>query len=64
VKEQFEAVLRNQGLAEADLYAARTLKIYRKCAQDRKHFAHIMPYRPHFVRSILWLRRYLGNRHG
>ena len=58
MKEQIQAVANRLGMSAADEYAARTLQVYRKCAKDRKHFAHIMPFRPHFVRALLYLRKY------
>jgi hypothetical protein len=60
VKEQLDVVFRRDGLPAALDYAKQTLEIYRKCARPqrdgRKHFAHAVPFRPHFVRSIIHLR--------
>lgn len=40
----------------------RQLLANRKAARDRRSFAHLMPYRPHFVRDILALRAELRRR--
>jgi hypothetical protein len=45
----------------------RQLQANRKAARDRdekgrKKFPHILPYRPHFVREILWMRYELRRR--
>lgn len=60
VKEQLDTVFHRDGLDAALEYAEQTMKAYRRCAKPqangKKHFAHVMPFRPHFVRSILYLR--------
>ena len=40
-------------------YCQRVLKAYRNAAKNRAHHAHLLPYRSHFVRSILDIRGYL-----
>jgi plasmid stabilization system protein ParE len=61
--EQIEWVVRRDGEAAARQYAEQTLRQYRAAAKPqpdgRQHFAHVMPFRPHFVRSIVLLRQYL-----
>lgn len=59
MKEQIETVKQRDGVEAANQYAKQTLSVYRRSAKDRKHFAHIMPFRPHFVRSMIYLRKYL-----
>lgn len=47
---------------ERQLAALRAAARYRNPETGRRHFAHIMPYRPHFVTGILELRRLLRTR--
>lgn len=61
MKEQLDTIFRRDGLSATLDYAKQTLSVYRKCARPqpngKKHFAHAMPFRPHFVKSIIYLRR-------
>lgn len=63
MKEQLETVFKREGVEAMFLYARQTLSVYRKCARPQangtNHFAHLMPFRPHFVRSIRQLRTIL-----
>ena len=64
-QQQVESVIAEHGMAEGIDYARRTLAVYRGAAKfrhpetKRRHFAHVMPYRPHFVASIIYLRKFL-----
>jgi len=63
VKEQLDTVFRRDGLPAMLDYAKQTLQVYRACARPQRdgkdHFSHTMPFRPHFVRSIIYLRSLL-----
>ncbi|MEO8407939.1 MAG: hypothetical protein ABI476_05860 [Oxalobacteraceae bacterium] len=63
MKIQIEAVRMRDGDAAATAYARQTLAIYRKCVprlpNRQQHFAHHWPFRPHFVKAMLYLRAYL-----
>lgn len=60
---QIETVRVRDGDTAATAYARQTLAIYRKCVprlpNGQKHFAHSLPFRPHFIAAILYLRAYL-----
>jgi hypothetical protein len=68
VQEQIEVVARRDGEAAARQYAEQTLRQYRSAAKPQadggQHFAHVMPFRPHFVKSIIELRHYLRTTRG
>jgi hypothetical protein len=59
--EQIQLVAQRDGPVFALAYARQSLRVYRQCARPqrdgKKHFAHAVPFRPHFVRAILTLRR-------
>lgn len=40
----------------------RQMQANRNAARYSRHFAHIMPFRPHFVREIVAMRHELHNR--
>lgn len=49
-------------MLERQLDANRKAARYRNPETRRRSFAHIMPYRPHFVREILAMRAELRKR--
>jgi hypothetical protein len=57
--EQVVFVKQRDGYDAALAYAKQTLAAYRRAtrpaADGRKTFAHVMPYRPHFVVSLIYL---------
>jgi hypothetical protein len=61
--EQINFIRDRDGIDGAVDYATRALDAYRKAARYRngktRHYCHIMPYRPHFVRSIIEIRQFL-----
>ena len=61
--EQILFVAARDGQAAGMFYARQTLKVYRQCARPqrdgKRHFAHVATFRPHFVRSIIEIRRFL-----
>ena len=63
--DQLNMMMHRDGQEAAVAYAKQTLAIYRECAKRKPnkpvHFAHILPFRPHFVRAIMFLRSYLRN---
>jgi hypothetical protein len=66
MQEQIAFIEQRDGKELAIEYAQRVLKAYRNAARYRnremprvRHHAHFMPYRPHFVRSIIYIRNYL-----
>jgi hypothetical protein len=63
---QIEYVAQRDGKEAAVEYAKRALRAYRGVARYRnpekqklRHFCHALPYRPHFVRGIIEIRRFL-----
>lgn len=63
MRKQIDVVAARDGAHAARAYAEQTLHIYRQCARRKpdgtKHFAHLLPYRPHFVEALVYLRHYL-----
>lgn len=63
MKIQIETVRLRDGDAAARAYARQTLAIYRQCVlrlpNKQKHFAHHLPFRPHFIAAMRYLRAYL-----
>jgi hypothetical protein len=66
MKEQINLVCQRDGMEAGKQYALRVLAAYRNAARFRnagnlkqRHFAHAMPYRPHFVRAIVEIRQFL-----
>lgn len=51
-------------MLERQLAANRAAARYRNPETRRRHFAHSMPYRPHFVREIISMRAELAQRKG
>lgn len=67
MRQQLEFVIQRDGMEGAREYAKRALQAYRGAARYRnpekpsqRLFVHHMPYRPHYVRSIIELRRFLA----
>ena len=66
MQEQIRTVQQRDGDVKAIEYARRALAAYRSAARYRnpekpkqRHFVHAMPYRPHVVRGMLEIRRFL-----
>ena len=57
--QRLRFVEERDGKEAALAFAKQTLQSYRKAAQTQKHFAHCMPFRPHFVASLIVLRKYI-----
>lgn len=57
--------IERDGMEAGIYYAKQTLRVYRAAARyrnpetGRRHFCHLMPFRPHFVRSIIEIREFL-----
>jgi hypothetical protein len=49
-------------MLERQLSANRSAARYRNLENGRRHFAHVSPFRPHFVREIVLMRQVLKSR--
>jgi hypothetical protein len=59
METQINVVTERDGPDAALAYAKQCLRIYRECARNHNHFAHGNSFRPHYVRSILFLKKYI-----
>lgn len=53
---EFNVRTRGTEMLKRQLAANRNAARYRNPETGRRHFAHVMPFRPHFVREMLWMR--------
>lgn len=61
MKQQLDYLAEHRSAQAAQDYAEQTLRVYEACMQNKDHFCHIHPFRPHFVQALLELRNYLNH---
>jgi len=57
--EEIKFMIDRDGIELGIEYAKQCLFVFRKAARDRTHFAHCKPFREHFVRSIIYTKKFL-----